>query len=226
MSFSQIFLLFFFFVGFSFMAALVFIKGNNISFESCRCFSHTIQRCDELKYGWCGGVSMEIRTNNMTFTRKITFITSRLTSLTPFIIWLLIKWMGIHFTFSWMWLNFGCLLLQCIYIYLRWYDCAKKIIIKKFFIKICNFLPGIMRTWWDENFLIMWKWTLLFSTVKYLNGMCKRMENNVELLSEGCFWLFRSFLTFFVCKVLHFWKVAMSKIKNIILRVIMKCQVE
>lgn len=76
----------FFFVGFSFMAALVFIKGNNISFESCRCFSHAIQRCDELKYGWCGGVSMEIRTNNMTFTRKITFITSRMTGLTPFII--------------------------------------------------------------------------------------------------------------------------------------------
>lgn len=74
------------------------------------------KRCDELKYGWCGGVSMEIRTNNMTFTRKITFITSRMTGLTPFIIWLLIKWMGIHFTFSWMWLNLSRFLLQKVYI--------------------------------------------------------------------------------------------------------------
>lgn len=140
---------------------------------------------------------------------------------------------SLHFLVECDWTFLLCLLLhlcinkiQTVYTssssssYLRWYDCAKKKIIKKRKKSFSSenlqfsFQKGIMRTWWDENFLIMWKWTLLFSTVgctKYLRGMCKiwvvmmgGWEQRIPAFKcKSCFWLFRSFLTFFVWQVFY-----------------------
>lgn len=77
----------------------------------------------------------------------------------------------------------------------------------------------IMRTWWDENFFflidIMWKWTLLFSTVECVNWNGGRKQRTA-FKCKGCFWLFRSISDIFRLAKYYFEKSPWNKITNII----------